>query len=175
MAIFNGSANDIENATENKVSTIIGNEDAKKYPTCQAVKNFVNKKFQLIEEISITQSDVAKVDRNKTPEGSSYNFEKIYIVFTNGGTSNVNVNISIYDGSAPVVFAQTSVVSGGIFALNPIYQNGMVVNACSYGERALLKPLNTRIEPTFYNNLTRIVVGSSSLLPVGSKIQIYGV
>ena len=92
MAIFNGSANDIENKN-NKTGVITGEETHEEYPNCQAVKNFTDKKIDgvvsfnaFIPQIEKTGALSGKLSNNTALLGCVFKVKnnKRYIITIKG-------------------------------------------------------------------------------------------
>lgn len=138
-------------------------------------------KYELIETISITESDIFTISRTTEPNGDAYNFDKMVVNIhipveqSNGdillkftGTKNIRFERAIeYVQGGKDMFAEID-VSGGIRKL--IFSDVVVSsNDCYlYSRSDWIKPTNSKL-----TSLTINTSSSTVAFPTGSEITIY--
>lgn len=142
--------------------------------------------YELIEEITLEEA-VNAVDRSTEPDGTSYNFCNMFVkTYAPGDTYTATMNVRYYYGeiASIIAYISSAVGTGDRYGISKAEEKFGYLEA--YGSTA--GSSNTTVilslTGTTYNEyMTRsgaikrlaISLQGAKLLPVGSKIQIYGV
>ncbi len=151
-------------------------------PVTNVISATRNKKYELIETITIQGNDINTVYRDKEPNGQSYNFEIVKIFVENGGTGStskqfrVSLNgdevVYVLEGSNPenneYIYLD---VSRGL--LSGFYYNPKKY----YLSSSIFYSLFLRNEMKYYDNISSLQFATQPSLSFekNTKITIYGV
>lgn len=139
-----------------------------------AIHDYLNRKYELIETITLTE-DTAVIERTTEPDTTPYNFEKLILSITTPAvTANRNVYFYINDINylrMPII--RTSLIYSRI---DIEIKNGILTNSAVYGTSITVGSnlySNTMIRDV--NNITKLEINCSDLIPADSVIEIYAV
>ncbi len=143
-----------------------------------------NRKYQLIETITVEDEDVSAISRTEEPDGTAYNFEKI----------RIEMNVKAASGSSSLfvtanqknIFVSSGILttSGERFAIsNCRVENGLLLSDFTGSAKA--EGVGTiglaKYEAADYldniqsNSITDIEIFTPVTIPVGSTFKIYGI
>lgn len=142
--------------------------------------------YELIEEITLEEA-VNAVDRSIEPDGTSYNFCNMFVkTYAPGDTYTATMNVRYYysEVASIIAYISSAVGTGDRYGISKAEEKFGYLEAygsvsVSTAHSALLSLTGT----TYSEYMTRsgtikrlsIILQGAKLLPVGSKIQIYGV
>ncbi len=142
-------------------------------------------KYELIETISISESDIFTISRTEEPNGDAYNFDKIIVKINNGTTSLDNANIKIQgSGLTRAIFenAITTDPGGGayMFYEADVSEGIKKIRYSSVEHSGSRCNIYSRHDSLTITNskITSLSITSSSstvAFPVGLEIEIYAV
>ena len=140
------------------------------------------KKFELIDTITVKEENTTSIEKSTEPDGTAYNFEKVYIELTTEASDaahpisiSVNGNKSISYTAAGINTAKKYLCAYGLIInglLIPI-GSGPASAAASYP--SLITRATAHIG---VNSITNVLVktgDNTAYIPVGSVIKIYAV
>ena len=137
-----------------------------------------NKRFELIEEITIDSNDVTAIERTQEPDGTAYSFEEVLVNFemetsatsaslTCSANNIVSVGISkLVDTEKKYCTLQYQAYKGLLFTS---YQSP--VTNKTWAGNAIVR----NAEAIFVEAINNLRFGCGTGIPVGSKISIYAV
>ena len=127
--------------------------------------------FELIEEITMTE-DTDVIKRDKEPDGTSYNFRKVFVTVTGlSHTSSNTLTFELYEhGNKITIYQQVTLsTSNKRVTFMPICENGAIANRAFYSSQ-----FNARDVPaTLYSEIVSIWLRGN--LTKDAVVRIYGV
>ena len=140
------------------------------------------KKFELIDTITVTEENTTSIEKSTEPDGKAYNFEKIYVELALEASNaahpisvSVNSNKAISYATAGINTTKKYICVYGLIV------NGLLIPVCSAPANAInaFPSLNTRANAYIgVNSITNVIVktgNNTAYIPVGSVIKIYAV
>ena len=139
------------------------------------------KNFELIETITVTEENTTRIDRSAEPDGTAYNFEKVYIEITTEA-SDADKSLIVYANGNAVSYIQAAIsTTKKYMSVYGIIMNGLLlgvkVGICaantSFG--TMTARVNSYIGISSVTNITVKTGDNTAYIPVGSVIKIYAV
>ena len=126
--------------------------------------------YELIEEIPITD-ETNIVERTVEPDGTPYNFKRMFAVILNfDHSTQQNIIFALYKDIYCILYSSAYVPSGNKrITFCPIYENGYVANRWFFNNSFYGRD----VPPEKFDTINRLSL--QSVFPIESKIKIYGV
>ena len=146
------------------------------------LKSNSEKQFELIDTITVTEENTAKIDKSGEPDGTAYNFEKIYVELALEASDaahpivvSVNSNKAISYASNGINTTKRYICAYGLII------NGLLIPFSSIPASATASHINLTTKANAHigvNSITSVTVKTgedTTYIPVGSVIKIYAV
>lgn len=142
--------------------------------------------YELIEEITLAEA-VNAIERSTEPDGTAYNFSNMFVkTYAPGGEGSATMNVRYYTtpGTSIIAYISLAVNTDDRYGMSKVETKYGYLEAygCTAGSTTNMSVLN--LTGTTYSeymsrmgSITKLKINlqNGKLLPVGSKIEIYGV
>ena len=138
------------------------------------------KNFELIDTITVTEENTARIDRSSEPDGTVYNFEKVYVEITMEASDAAHPLTISVNGDKAIAYTSGINTAKKYTCAYGILMNGMLFGLCSsasstYGFPSAYMRANAHIGVSSINSVQVKTSSTDVSFSIGSVFKIYGV